>query len=79
MTDKHIFNNLMKSLNVCVCVPYPWDLVRRASSSRFSCALMCMMPGVSNFCLIQLHCSNELMNMNSTPEGQGWNKYNKTQ
>lgn len=46
---------------------YPWDLVSRASSNLFSLLSMCMMPGVSNFWRIQLHCSSELMNMNSTP------------
>lgn len=43
------------------------DRIIRPSRVLFSSGLNCMMPGVSNFCLIHLHCCTSLMNMNSTP------------
>lgn len=46
---------------------YPVARVSLARMSLFSSFVTSIIPGVSIFCLIQLHCSNEFMNMNSTP------------
>lgn len=46
---------------------YPVARVNLAKMSLFSSFVTSMIPGVSIFCLIQLHCSKEFMNINSTP------------
>jgi precorrin-6B methylase 1 len=45
----------------------PVALVNLAKINLFWSALISIAPGVSSLCLIQLHCSRLLMNMNSTP------------
>lgn len=50
-----------------VNVTHPVALVNLARINLFSSLVISIIPGVSIFCLIQLHCSRELINMNSTP------------
>lgn len=45
----------------------PVARVKRAKIRRFSSGVKFSTPGVSKRLRIQLHCSKELMNMNSTP------------
>lgn len=46
---------------------YPVARVKRAKIKRFFSGEKCKTPGVSKRLRIQLHCSKELMNINSTP------------
>lgn len=56
-----------RTANIVKKNSHPCALVSRANINFFWSLSISMTPGTSNRCLIQLHCSNELINMNSQP------------
>lgn len=58
---------LSNEITLHICNTHPVARVSRARIRRFCSGEKFITPGVSKRFLIQLHCSNELINMYSTP------------